>query len=145
MLFQRLIAQIIDFILYPFASILILTLSVNILAVVNLNESTDSILNILVLSITFLVSFYIYYFVQYKHILKGQTWGYRMMGLKIEYPENSNKKRLAIIRTILRPFLGMLVMTMLFAVLHIFILMNSQGEEGLMDFLLKTKIRKANS
>lgn len=139
MAIKRISAQLIDFILYPFVSSFLFLLAINLLATARVDQSTENLLKILVIVIAGSISIYIYYFVQYKHILKGQTWGYKLMGIKLIYPEGGNKKRLAIYRTIFRPFLGMLSFTMLFGVLHIFLLVNSKGEEGIMDALLKTK------
>lgn len=136
---KRLLAQLIDFVAYHFAASSVLILSILLFANLNVDESTKRILMVFVLITAGFVSLYIYFYLQYKHIVKGQSWGYKLMGIKLVYPENSNNKKLALIRTILRPFMGLLAITsIVVAVWHMALMMSSDGKEGLMDSLLKT-------
>lgn len=136
---KRLLAQLIDLIAYQLAASSVLVLSILLFANLNVAESTKRILIAFVLIIAGFVSLYIYFYLQYKHILKGQSWGYKLMGIKLIYPENSKKKKLALIRTIMRPFMGLLaISSIVIAVWHMALMMSSDGKEGLMDSLLKT-------
>lgn len=145
MLVKRITAQIIDILIYYgcmyFLPVMLIVTPLIAGIVNSLNESntTTDISNIIILFLGVYL-FGVYTFINAYQISRtGQTYGYKIMNLKIISITNQNLTfKQALNRSIIKALFAILCLTIIFPVAYIIILAVLDGKKGILDLIFKT-------
>jgi uncharacterized RDD family membrane protein YckC len=142
----RLIAQVLDSVIYWVLSSLPLTIFFIVITVISLtlNMQKDDVFMTILVFLAFLSFPFTYIYLNYRHLkYNSQTLGYRIVGFKLIDLNNKdleNKK--IILRSTLKLILAPFFLLFMVGLLHLIILNVSNGEQGLLDKLFQTKAEK---
>jgi len=139
---KRILAEFIDIILFYFVCCIPLFFTFFIVTIIGVSSKTnDSPFLSLLLFLGFLLVPISYIYLNIKQIeKKSATWGYRMVGLILI---NDNGSKIANKKLIIRSIIKMVFIPLYFlwlpALIHVLIIINSKGENDLIDRLFQTK------